>query len=109
MRSLIRKNHRLISALICTVGLLTCSPSEAWYAGGGNYHGGYHGGNYHGGYHGGYNGVYNNDYHGNGYYGNNGGAMVIINTPATGAYYPNCSLVQQCYPNGNCIQRQVCD
>lgn len=98
-----------------------------YHGGNGYYHQGhgayYHGNNadvYHGNnvdvYHGnnGDNvGVYhgNNEvgvYHGNNYYGDSG---AIVNVPVQGYYGPTyvCPTVQQCFPNGTCVENQVCD
>ncbi len=94
------KTKTLIRTLLLTVSLSISATGFAWhtYYHGGYYHGG--GGYYHGG--GGY-------YHGWGY----GGPRVIVTPPYGGGYYapgyrPRCSYIQQCYPNGNCIQQRIC-
>ena len=107
------KNHQLSRALVLSIGVLVCTAGNAWHAdgyhggGGGGYHGG-GGGYYHGG--GGY-------YHGGGGYyqggGGWGGTGVVIGIPLGGAYgssyYPSCSIVRQCYPDGECVEHQECD
>jgi hypothetical protein len=108
----------LLRVSLLAAGLIFSAASCAWGGhggGGGYYHGGggyYHGGGgyYHGGggyYHGG--GGY---YHGGGYYGGyyGGGVVVTPNVYLAPTYYePSCSVVRECYSNGNCIQHEVCD
>ena len=88
----------LIRTLLLTLSLSITTTGFTWHT---YYHGGYyHGGSY---------------YHGGGYYHGWGWnrPSVIIGVPiVNGYYYPryryHCSYIQQCYPNGHCIQRQVC-
>ena len=111
------KTNTLSRALLLALGLSISAAGNAWHGGG--YHGGgYHGGGYHGGgYHGG--GYHGGGYHGGGYHGGGWGwgsgwgrSGVVIGVPIVGGYYPGyrsrCSYVQQCYPNGNCVQRKIC-
>jgi hypothetical protein len=95
----------LIRISLFTVGLIFSATSGAWIAHGGGYHGGgqyYHGGGH---YHG--EGYYHGGYYG-GYYG--GGVVVTPNVYMAPTYYaPSCSVVRECYSNGNCIQHEVCD
>lgn len=82
--------------------------------GGGGYHG-HGGGGYHGGgaYHG-HGGYYRG---GRGYWGGPWGGpwlgpSVVIGVPYSGYYaYPEpvCRIIQQCYPNGECIESEICD
>lgn len=90
----------IFKTLLLTAALSFSNSGLAWHT---YYHGGYYHGWGGGGYYrgGGY-------YHGWGY----GGPRVIV-APAPGNYYYpgyryRCSYVQQCYPNGQCVQRQVC-
>lgn len=104
-------SHQLLCALMLSMGLLTCTAANAWHGGGG-YHGGgyYHGG---GGYYHGSGGYYHGagSYYGG--YGGWGGSGVVIGVPVGGyyasSYYPSCSMVRQCYSNGACVERQICN
>ncbi len=102
--------RQLPRILLFTVSLLICTTASAWH-GGGFHGGGFHGGGYHGGgyYHGG------GHYHGGGYYhggyygGYYGGPGIVVGVPFGRYYAPQCTIVQRCFPNGNCIRSRVCN
>lgn len=92
------KTTTVLRTVLLAAGLSVSASGFTWhtYYHGGYYHGG--GGYYHGG-----------GYHGWGWY---GGSRVIVAPAPAGYYYPGyrprCSYIQQCYPNGDCVQRRVC-
>lgn len=104
----------LLRTVLLSLGILMASVSYAerggGHAGGGwgghpdagwGGHGYYRGGGYSGYGHGGYGGYgYRPGYYGPG---------VVIGVPSGGYYSDSCSIVQQCYPNGNCVNTRVCD
>jgi len=104
--------NTLSCSLVLVLTLFTCTDLSAHGGGGGGYHGGggWHGG---GGYHGGgwHGGGWNNGYHGRGWGGGGWGwGGAVIAAPLIGGYYaPSCYNVQQCYSNGACVLRQVCN
>lgn len=100
-----------ISYLLVTLSLFTTATCHAHGGGGHHSHGG-------GGYHGG--GHYEGGYHGHGgYYRDRGywggpwyGPSIVIGVPFGGYYaYPEpvCSLIERCYPNGECIETEICE
>ena len=98
-------SHKILRPLIFLLALFACTASNAWWHGGGGYRGG---GYYHGGggyYHGG--GYYRGGYGGYGYRG--WGPGVVVGVPIGGYYGAHCTYVRQCYRNGNCFNRRVCN
>ena len=98
-------NYKLSTLLrVFSLTFLVLSTSHAH--GGMHGHGDYHHGGYHRG--GGYWGD-GGGYWGGGWY----GPSVIVNVPVGGYYAPPppppCSIVQQCYPNGTCVDYEVCE
>lgn len=100
------KYTKVGAALILVMGLLVSTSSNAWWRGGG----GWHGGGWNNGWHG---GGWNNGWRGGGYgyrgwgWGGVGyGGPVIV-----GGYIPvaQCTVVRQCYRNGTCVARRICN
>lgn len=99
--------HKISCSLLFFLGLFVCTSSNAWYSDGYRHGDGYYrGGGYehNNGYYRG--GSYNHNGYHNGYYRGNG---VVIGIPLVGSLAPACTTVRQCYRNGNCVLRQVCN
>lgn len=102
-----------ISCAVLALGLLAGANCHAH--GGGGYHG-HNGGGFHGHreYYRGHGGYYRGD---RGYWGGPWarpwfGPAVVIGVPFGGYYAypePSCTFTQRCYPNGECIETEICD
>lgn len=98
-----RINNKLVYVFILAINLLfICSGCYAEFRGGFNHPGGW---NYHqdnSGYYQGGDNYYHPD-----------NSAIIVGAPIEGYYGSStpytCPIVQQCYPNGNCVQSQVCN
>lgn len=97
------KARKLLSCLVISLGILLSANAVYAHGGGGHGGGGWHGGGWHGGGWGG--GGWGGGWGGPWYGGF--GPGIIINVPLGNS--SQCQIIKQCYSNGNCVRRQVCD
>lgn len=87
------KGKTILKSALLATSIFVAFDANAWVVYGGRY---YHGGYYRDAY----PGYYGRYYRPAGYYGPWGGGYYRV--------YPRCTYMQQCYPNGVCVNKRIC-